>query len=102
MRQSTGTTPFDLVLSCPPARFSLHYDIGEPRYDPNSKPSREDRIRRLEMAILKARDRLKKTQLWNKQDFDKRIRVSNRNIRARQYVYLDPKDGEKAHGNPHL
>ena len=98
VHRSTGTTPFDLVLSHPPARFTLHYDIGEPRYDPNSKKSREDYIRRLEIAILKARDRLKKTQLSYKQDFDKRIRVSNRNILAGQYIYLDPRDGEKVHG----
>ena len=98
VHRSTGTTPFDLVLSHPPARFTLHYDVGEPRYDPNSKKSREDYIRRLEMAILKARDRLKKTQLRYKQDFDKRIRVSNRNILAGQYIYLDPRDGEKVHG----
>ena len=27
-----------------------------------------------------------------------RIRVSNRNILAGQYIYLDPRDGEKVHG----
>ena len=98
VHRSTGTTPFDLVLSHPPARFTLHYDVAEPRFDPNSKKSREDYIRRLEMAILKARDRLKKTQLRYKQEFDKRICVSNRNIFAGQYIYLDPRDGEKVHG----
>ena len=35
VHRSTGTTPFDLVLSHPPARFTFHYDVGEPRYDPN-------------------------------------------------------------------
>ena len=98
VHRSTGTTPFELVLSNPPARFSMHYDIGEPRYDPNSKKSREDRIRRLEGAIIKARTKLKKTQLRYKQDFDKRIRVSNRHIQAGQYIYLDPRDGEKVDG----
>ena len=63
VHRSTGTTPFDLVLSHPPARFTLHYVVGEPLYDPNSKKSREDYIRKLEMAILKARVWLKKTHL---------------------------------------
>ena len=98
VHHSMGTTPFDLVLSHPPAGVTLHYDVGEPRYYSNSKKSREDYIRRLEMAILNGRDRLQKTQLRYKQDFDKRIRVDNRNILAGQYIYLDPKDGEKAHG----
>ena len=98
VHRSTGTMPFELVLSNPPARFSMHYDIGEPRYDPNSKKSREDRIRRLEGAIIKACTKLQKTQLRYKHDFDKRIRVSNRHIQAGQYIYLDPRDGEKIDG----
>ena len=98
LHRSTGTTPFELVLINPLARFSIHYDIGEPRYDPNSKKSREDRIRRLEGAIIKARTKLEKTQLRYKQDFDKRIRSSNRHIQAGQYIYLDSRDGAKVHG----
>ena len=39
-----------------------------------------------------------KTQLRYKQDFEKRIRVSNHNILTVQYIYLDPRDGEKIHG----
>ena len=50
------------------------------------------------MAILKARDRIKKTQLRYKQDFDERIRVSNRNILPGQCIYLYPRDGKKVHG----
>ena len=53
-------------------------------------------FRSLEMAILKARDRLNK--LGYKQDFDKRFRFSNCNILDGRYIYLDPRDGEKIHG----
>ena len=98
VHRSTGTTPFDLVLSHPPPPFTIHQDIGNPKYKADSRKSREDLVRRMEQAILSARRRLRKTQLKYKADFDKRIRVANRHIEAGQYVYLDPRDGEKVHG----
>ena len=91
VHRSTGTTPFDLVLSRPPPAFSLYHNERGVR-----KPSEEQRdyyIEQLEATVQKAYDRLLKTQQRYKRDFDKRVRSENRNIHTGDYVYLDPTDG---------
>ena len=97
VHRTTGTTPFALVLSNPPASFTLHHDLGETQPKLVGK-ARDEYVRRLERAILSARSRLRKTQLRYKRDLDRRIRVANRHITPGQFVYLDPRDGEKVHG----
>ena len=42
---------------------------------------------------MKAYDRLLNMQRRYKRDFDERFRTANRNIRAGEYIYLDPTDG---------
>ena len=91
VHRSTGTTPFDLVLSRPPPALSLYHNERGVR-----KPSEEQRdhyIEQLEATLQKAYDHLLKTQQRYKRDFDKRVRSANRNIRPGDYVYLDPTDG---------
>ena len=91
VHRSTGTTPFDLVLSRPPPAFSLYHNSRG-----NRKPTGEQRehyVEQLDATLAKAYDRLIKTQRRYKRDFDKRVRTANRNIRPGEYVYLDPTDG---------
>ena len=91
VHRSTGTIPFDLVLSRPLPAFSLyHNSLG------NRKPTGEQRdhyVEQLDAKLAKAYDRLIKTQRRYKRDFDKRVRTANRDIRPGEYVYLDPTDG---------
>ena len=90
VHRSTGTTPFDLVLSRPPPAFSLYQNSRG-----NRKPTGEQRehfVEQLDRTLAKAYDRLIKTQRRYKRDFDKRVRTANRNIRPGEYVYLHPTD----------
>lgn len=96
--RSTGTTPFNLVLSNPPASFSLHHSVSEPSKAVDKRELRDEYVSLLERAVRFARSLLRKTQLRYKLDLDKRIRVANRHIRAGYYVYLDPRDGKKVDG----
>ena len=91
VHQSTGTTPFDLVLSRPPPGFSLYHNSRGVRKATDEQ--REHYIEQLEAKIAKAYDRLLKTQRRYKRDFDKRVRTANCNIRFCEYVYLDPMNG---------
>ena len=91
VHRSTGTTPFDLVLSRPPQAFSLYHKSRGIRKATDEQ--REHYFEQLEATIAKAYDRLLKTQRRYKRDFDKRVRTANRNILAREYFYLDPTDG---------
>ena len=91
VHRTTGTTPFDLVLSRPPPAFSLYHSPTSRKAQTTEQ--REDYLDRLESTIQAAYKTLLKTQARYKQDFDRRVGPSNRNIRAGQYVYLDPTDG---------
>ena len=84
-------TPFDLILSSPLPAFSLYHSPTSTKAQ--TIEQREDYLDRLESTIQAVYKTLLKTQTRYKKDFDKRVRPSNRNIRAGQYVYLDPTDG---------
>ena len=88
---STGTTPFDLVLSRPPPPFSLHRSVS--LHERPTRARREKFMGKLETALKTAYDRLVKTQERYKRDFDARIRRANLDIRAGDYVFIDPSDG---------
>ena len=98
IHRSTGTTPFNLVLSNPPASFLMHRSLTDADVITDKTKDRADFVARLEEAVASARERLRKTQMRYKKDFDKRIRIANRHIQPGQYVYLDPRDGSKADG----
>ena len=90
IHRSTGTTPFELVLSRPPPEFGLRHSPGRRL----SRKQRKDLADRLEVAIGKARASLAKTQAKYKADFDKRVRRS-RKMKVGEAVYLDISDGSK-------
>ena len=91
VHRTTGTTPFNLVLSRPPPLF--HLDHSADSTSAPSKSQREDHLRKLHRTIKSALTSLHKTQARYKKDFDKRVRSTTKNIRAGQYIYLDPTDG---------
>ena len=90
VHRSTGTTPFDLVLSSSPPAFSLYHNSRGVRKATDEQ--REHYIEQLDATTAKAYDRLLKTQRRYKQDLDERVRTANRNIRSGEYVYLGPTD----------
>ena len=93
VHRSTRTTPFDLILSRPPPPFSL-----EDSADDRPLPPQEVRlkfVRRLDTALRNATNALQATQERYKRDFDKRVRKTNRRLRANDYVYLDPTSGNE-------
>ena len=90
VHRSTGTTPFELVLSRPPPEFGLRHSPGRRL----SRKQRKDLADRLEVSIGKAKASLAKTQARYKADFDKRVRRS-RKIKVDEAVYLDISDGMK-------
>ena len=91
VHRSTGTTPFDLVLSRPPPAFPLYQNSRGNRKLTGEQ--REHYVEQLDGTLAKAYNRLIKTQRRYKRDFDKRVRTANCNIRQGEYVYLDPTDG---------
>ena len=86
VHRSTGTTPFELVLSRPPP-FSLHRSIRQ-RPDPE-KVTRHEFLVNLDTAIQRAYVRLKKSQQRYKWDFDARVRRTNVDLKASDYVFID-------------
>ena len=96
VHRSTGTTPFDLILSRPPPAFSLHRSLrGRP--EPDSRDRHEFLIA-LDETTACAYNRLKKAQARYKKNFDKRVRRTNVNIGPGDYVFLDHTDGSKKKG----
>ena len=90
VHRSTGTTPFDLVLSRAPPDFVVSHNLR--RKEPPTVAERNDYVQRLESAIGKAKVSLKKTQERYKKDFDARVR-RRRPICVGDAVYLDVHDG---------
>ena len=96
VHRSTGTTPFDLVLSRHPPSLLMEEDLREhiPR---ESSPTRSERISsvknqfltRLEMLMQKARANLNRTQLRYKRNFDARIRRRLQNLKVGSFVYRE-------------
>ena len=92
VHRSTGTTPFQLVLSRPPPPFSLHRSLRQ-RPDPN-KATRHEFLVNLDAAIQRAYVRLKKSQQRYKRDFDARVRRTNVDLKASDYVFIDSSRGQ--------
>ena len=96
VHRSTGTTPFSLVLSRPPPKFSLQHSIRSRARTTQEK--RNDYVRRLDDSIQHAYTRLLATQALYTRDFDKRIRVIRQRLKRGDCVYLDPTDGQSITG----
>ena len=96
VHRSTGTTPFELILSRSPPPFSFHKAIRQrPAMD---KRDRHEFLRQLDEAIQKAYGRLKRSQKRQKRDFDTRVRRANLDLEAGDYIFLDPTLQEKKLG----
>ena len=96
VHRTTGTTPFDLILSLQPPPFSLNRSL---RYcpEPDSRDRHEFLIA-LDETIAGAYPRLKKTLACFKKNFDKRVRSTNMNIGPGDYFFIDPTVGSKKRG----
>lgn len=90
MHRTTDTTPFDLVLSRPPPEFIVAHRPGRMP----ARQNKADFVRRLEIAIGKAKTSLLNTQKKYKANFDKRLRKA-RKLKVGESVYLDTNDGAK-------
>ena len=90
VHRTTGTTPFDLVLSRVPPDFATTHRAG-PK-GPSEAAARDDYIQRLEQALSKAKASLQRTQARYKRNFDARLR-RRRAITPEDAVYLDVHDG---------
>ena len=94
VHRTTGTTPFELVLSRPPPEFSLRRADGDsPPADRGNQ--RAEFLKTLDSTIQKAYGSLRRTQARYKRDLDKRKRRINSRLRPGEYVYLNPTDGGK-------
>ena len=94
VHRSTGTTPFELILSRPPPEFSLHHTVRRrPKPDALTK---KDFLVRLSSAIDGARGSLSKSQARYKRDFDRRVRESRRELQRGDFVYLDNPEKTKS------
>ena len=92
VHRSTGTTPFGLVLSRPPPPFSLYRSLHQ-RPDPD-KATRHEFLVHLYTAIQRAYVRLKKSQQRYKRDFDARVRRTDVDLKASDYVFIDSSGGQ--------
>lgn len=90
VHRSTGTKPFDLVLSRPPPDFTRHHPTPRPRA---SNDVRRDFVQRLDAAFSKADATLRAVQARYKRDFDKRVRPTRNPLVAGDFVFLDTTDG---------
>ena len=96
VHRSTGTTPFDLVLSRQPPplfveREMLEHNPNESARDRRARLSqaKQDFLHRLEEMMVKARNNLAKTQRRYKRNFDARIRARLKDIEPGSYVYRE-------------
>ena len=96
VHRSTGTTPFDLVLSRHPPPPWVEEDMfehvpGGRTRDRRARVSqaKQDFLARLTEAITKARKNLLRTQQRYKKNFDARVRAKLRDIRPGAFVYRE-------------
>ena len=96
VHRSTGTTPFDLVLSRQPP--PLFVEQGMLEHNPNERArdrrarlsqAKQDFLHRLEEVVVKAKSNLAKTQQRYKRNFDARVRARLKNIEPGSYVYRE-------------
>ena len=91
VHSTTGTTPFDLVLSRPPPDFT-----DDHRPQSRARPMRaqkSDYVRRLHVAPQKASRSLERAQARYKRDFDRGMRATTRRIETGDHIFLDTHDG---------
>ena len=103
VHRSTGTTPFDLVLSRHPKGI-LTESVGQlPEGTANAgSPAavKRNTLNRLRYALSRAKVKLTKAQLRYKLDFDRRVRTLVR-VEPGQMVLVDkPADYEGKHQDP--
>ena len=91
VHRTTGTRPFDLVLSRLPPEFTLR----QARSVRTTNRQDRDRVTKLRDTINKARSKLMKTQARYKFNFDKRTRKVRDKPKVGGWIYLDPDDGTK-------
>ena len=96
VHRSTGTTPFDLVLSRHPPPPWVEEDMfehvpGERTRGRRARVSqaKQDFLARLTEAIAKARKNLLRTQQRYKKNFDARVRSKLKDIRPGAFVYRE-------------
>ncbi len=87
VQKSTRTTPFDLVLSRPPAPLGAESVRDVPVI--GDSWSKATFLRRLRDAILLTGKRLERAQERYKRDFDKGVASVNRNLKAGDQAFLD-------------
>lgn len=90
VQRSTKTTPFELLLSKPPAYGSLHHSVTV-RLAPNRK--KEAFLCRMDSVLQATNWKLIRTQERYKRDFDTRVREVSRCVHTVDFVCLDPTDG---------
>ena len=90
VHSTTGTTPFDLVLSRPPPEFTRDDRPQSRARTPRAQKS--EYVQRLQVALQKASRSLQRAQARYRRDFDRGIRVTRR-IQTDDYIFLDAHDG---------
>ena len=89
VHSTTGTTPFDLVLSRPPLEFTRdHRPQSRAR---TVRAQKSDYLRRLHVSLQKASRSLKRAQARYKRDLDRDIRATRR-IETGDHIFLDTHD----------
>ena len=96
VHRSTGTTPFDLVLSRHPPSLLVEQGMLEHKSTERARDRRarmaqakQDFLRRLESTLNTARKNLAKTQQRYKRNFDARVRARLKDIEPGSYVYRE-------------
>ena len=96
VHRSTGTTPFDLVLSRHPPPLLVEQDMLDHRPTECARDRRarmsqakQEFLYRLGKLMSKARGNLTKTQQRYKRNFDARVRARLRNLEPGSYVYRE-------------
>ena len=96
VHRSTGTTPFDLVLSRHPPPLLVEQDMLDHRPNERARDRRarlsqakQEFLNRLGKLMTKARSSLAKTQQRYKRNFDARVRARMMDIEPGSYVYRE-------------
>lgn len=90
VHRSTGTVPFELVLSRPQLPLSLHPNLL--RRAPPTSETKENYPRRLYDAILHAHSRLQTSQESYKKEVDRSVKEENKSLSPGDFVYLDVRE----------